>query len=148
MTHNLLTFGLHAGILTFGVGRSAGILADVNDFAFAVLLFRHCFTQQTLFLVFQCVACDTMHLCLIFESTHSVQHFRSGHVDGLCNCTMNFITSCLPIFLSCPVKACLLEVQSRTALLMPLNMLLCQCIPIVVSVCFLCEVAGTSPGSD
>ena len=48
---------------------------------------------------------------------------------------MNFMTTCLLIFLSCSFEACLLEVQSLSALLLPINMLPCQYIPIIVSVC-------------
>ena len=73
-------------------------------------------------------------LCLIFGSTRSLPHFGLRHVAGLCNCNMHFVTSFLLIFLSCSFEARLLEVQILSALLLPANLLLCQCIPIVVSV--------------
>ena len=94
-------------------------------FSLMPLKFCRCFFEQTPSLGFQRVACDTNHLiqqhslmrspglhCLIFESTHSFPHFRSGHVGGLCNCDKNFITSCLPVHLSCSFQTCLLEVES------------------------------------
>ena len=56
-------------------------------------------------------------LCMMLESTHSFQHFRSRHPGSLCNCNMHLITRCLLIFLSCSFEACLLEVQSLSALL-------------------------------
>ena len=125
------------------------------------LWFCWCFTEQTSSLVFQRVACDAIHLIqyhnsmrspdllgLIFGGTDSSPHFRSRHFGSVCNCNMNFITSCLLVFLSCSVEACLLEVQSLSAFLLPINMLLCQTNPTSVSVCFLCEVTCTSPGMD
>ena len=78
------------------------------------LKFCRCFTEQTASPIFQCVTSDTIHfiqqhnlmrrpgsLCLIFESTHSFPHFHSGPFGSLCNCNMNFITTCLLTFLSC-----------------------------------------------
>ena len=112
-----------------------------------LLKFCRCFMEQTSSVVFQCVACDTVHLtqehnlmrspsllCLMFESTHSFPHFRSRHFGSLCNCNMNFITSCLLVFLSCSFEACLVEVPSVSALVLPVNVWLCQHIPITESV--------------
>ena len=49
------------------------------------------------------------------------------------------------IFFSCSVEACLLKVQSYSAVLPPRYML-CQQILVIVSVHFLCEGLCTSPG--
>ena len=87
-------------------------------------------------------------LCLIIESTQSFPHFHSRHFGSFCNCNMNFITSCLLKFLSCSGEACLLEVQSVSALLLPVNMFLCPYFTKIVRVCFLCEVTCTSPGRE
>ena len=59
---------------------------------------------------------------------------------------MNFITSCLLQLLSCSFGACLLEVQSVSALPLLVNKLLCRFIPKIVSVCFLCAVTIAFPG--
>ena len=83
-------------------------------------------------------------LCAIFKSAHSSKHFRSRLVRCLCNCNMNFITSCLVVFLSCSFEACLLKVQSVSALFTPIYALLCRHISVIMSVCFLCEVLCTS----
>ena len=120
--------------------------------------FCRCFTEQISSPVFQCVACDTVHLiqqhdsmkspsllCLVFPSTRSCQHLRFRQFRGLCNCNMNFIKNCLFIFLSCSFEAFWLEVQSVSALQPPVNMWLCQDIHVVASVSFLCELLCTSP---
>ena len=60
-------------------------------------------------------------LCLIFESIHSILHFRFRHSGILCKFKMNFITSCLLILLSCSFEACVLEVESVSALLLPVK---------------------------
>ena len=102
--------------------------------------FCRCFTEQTSpSLVFQRVACDTIHhsqvpelmrcpglLCFVFDSIHSFEHFRPGHFGGLCNCNMNFITNWLFTCSSCSFEACLLEVLSVSALFLPVNLLLCK----------------------
>ena len=73
-------------------------------------------------------------------SPHSVtkldetSRFALLDFESLCNRSMKFITSYLLIFLSCSFEACLLEVQSMTAFLLPVNMLLCQFVAILVSV--------------
>ena len=85
-------------------------------------------------------------LNLFFESVYCCLHFRSGKIGGLYNCNMNFNTSAR--FLSCSFEACLLEVRSVPALHLPVNMLLCQYILIMVSVCCLCSVQCACPGRD
>ena len=75
-------------------------------------------------------------------------HFRSGHSGNLCNCNMNFITTCSVMFLSCPSEACMLEVQSVCALFPPVNMLFFQYLLMSVSFCFHCEVTCTSLGRE
>ena len=120
--------------------------------------FCRCFIEQTSSLVFQRVACDTIHLiqqcnlmrrpgllCLIFERTHSFPLLQSRNFGSLCKCNMNYITSCSLKFLSCSFEACLLEVQSVSVLLLPANTLLCQYIPKIVSGCFHCDVPCASP---
>ena len=87
-------------------------------------------------------------LFLIFGNTHSLPHFRRRTYGCLCNCNMNFTTRCWFIFLSCYFEACLMEVQSVSALLLPGNMLLCEYRMLIGSVCFLCEVSCTCPGKS
>ena len=80
-------------------------------------------------------------LCLMFESTHTFPHFSSKHFGSKCNCNMNVITNWKLILMSYSFEACLLKIQSFSALLLPINMFLCQKSPIIVSVCFPCEVS-------
>ena len=84
----------------------------------------HCFSSAshaTWFISYSNVTwCPVLH-CLIFESLHSCLHFRCRHFGGLCKFSMNFITGCMLGFLSCSFEACLLEVQSVSAVLLPVT---------------------------
>ena len=61
---------------------------------------------------------------------------------------MTFITSCLLHILELLFRSFLLEVHSLAALLLWVNTLLCQYIPMNVSVCFIRQVSCTSPRRD
>ena len=92
-----------------------------------------------------------LQFCRCFvEQTSSVvfPHSRFKHFGSLCNCNVNFITSCLLILLSCSFEACLLEVQSLFALLVPVDIMLCQYSPVIECVCFLFNVAVMSYSSS
>ena len=51
-------------------------------------------------------------LCSLFEAFVLASSPPSEHVRGPCNCKINFITSCLLVFLSCSFEAGLLKFQS------------------------------------
>ena len=135
-TRNLLDLHFLLNLRQVAPNTLLILLQMLLIFPLKLLKFRRCFTEQTASLVFQCVACDTFHLIhlhnlmrspslvhLMFESTLSFPHIRSGHFGGLYNCNMNFTKRCLLVFLSCSFEACLSEVQSVSALLLPVNML-------------------------
>ena len=86
-----VAFGLLVALLTNGAELPAIVTVPLMS-----LKLHRCFKEQTSSLVFQCVACDTVHfvqsynlmrrpglLCLIFESTH---FFRMSARDNSVAC--------------------------------------------------------------
>ena len=63
--------------LASGAGHPADILAHARVMAFGYFFkFCRCFIEQTASLVFQCVACDTIHLILDETSSFALLDFR------------------------------------------------------------------------
>ena len=91
----------------------------------------HMFTIVSQLLKFRCIFERTKYdyckqiLTMWDEMRHHVsdhrQAWKGGQFGSLCNCNMNFITSCLLLFLGCSFEACFLGVQSVSALLLPVN---------------------------
>ena len=152
-------FEFHFELLTNVVERPAGILEDVLDSAFdvfEVMNLFHCasfFSECSLRRLrrYSCRPVDRFD-----EKSRIALHVVQEHplLPAFTVKTFpwpvqlqhkNFITSCLLILFSCSFGACSLKVLNFSALLSPVNMLLCQRISPAVSGSLLSEVLCTYP---